>query len=59
MPQEDAIEAEYTLRRDRLSGGLWPRRTRQDEDRGMLLAFVVYALINVAVAALGILIWIV
>lgn len=59
MSTEDAIEAEYTLRRDRLSGGFWLSRRARDEEHGMLLAFVVYALINVAAAALGILIWIV
>lgn len=59
MRNEDAIEAEYTLRRDRLSGGLWPGRRADDEEHGMLFAFVVYGLVNVAAAALGVLIWIV
>ena len=59
MPQEDVIEAEYTLRRDRLSGGLWPRPRAEEKDPGMAVAFILYALINVAAAALGLLIWIV
>ena len=59
MLHDDAIEAEYTLRRDRLSGGLWPHPRAEDDDRITIVVFVLYALINVAAAALGLLIWIV